>query len=399
MSKTKIAFFINFLKIGGIERALLNLVKILPKDEFDITVYVGIKEGSLLEETKKYAKVIEIPQFEEKIVYDFRETLKKYIKKLKIIKAVKLILQKMKIKLKHKETNFMALELPKLKEKFDVAVAYQVPISAITLYVSNNVVADKKILWSHCDMKSVKKETIKSYEKYFENFDYIISVSEDTNDHIKEIAPRFEKKCIYIDNVIDVNGIKEWSKINQNEINKIDNTINILTVARLAKGKGHDLAIEVTKKLICNGYNVKWFAVGDGEERNKLEKMIKAYNLEKNFIILGEKDNPYPYIKNCDIYVQPSEYEGACTATIEAKILEKPIVTTNTSGISKNFKDKKTAIITNYNVNDIYNAIVLLMDTNEREKLVENIKRDRYIQNNRIYDILKRKNGDNNESN
>ena len=100
-----------------------------------------------------------------------------------------------------------------------------------------------------------------------------------------------------------------------------------------------------------------------------------------------------------DIYVQPSEYEGACTATIEAKILEKPIVTTNTSGISKNFKDKKTAIITNYNVNDIYNAVVLLMDTNEREKLVENIKRDRYIQNNRIYDILKRKNGDNNESN
>ena len=78
-------FFINFLKIGGIERALLNLVKILPKDEFDITVYVGIKEGSLLEETKKYAKVIEIPQFEEKIVYDFKETLKKYIKKLKII--------------------------------------------------------------------------------------------------------------------------------------------------------------------------------------------------------------------------------------------------------------------------------------------------------------------------
>ena len=119
MSKTKIAFFINFLKIGGIERALLNLVKILPKDEFDITVYVGIKEGSLLEETKKYAKVIEIPQFEEKIVYDFRGTLKKYIKKLKIIKAVKLILQKMKIKLEHKETNFMALELPKLKEKFD----------------------------------------------------------------------------------------------------------------------------------------------------------------------------------------------------------------------------------------------------------------------------------------
>ena len=167
----------------------------------------------------------------------------------------------------------------------------------------------------------------------------------------------------------------------------------------MAKGKGYDLAIEVTKKLICNDYNVKWFAVGDGEERNKLEKMIKTYNLEKNFIMLGEKDNPYPYIKSCDIYVQPSEYEGACTATIEAKILEKPIVTTKTSGISKNFKDKKTAIITNYNVNDIYNAIVLLMDTSEREKLVENIKKDRYIQNNRIYDILKREHGDNNESN
>ena len=144
MQKIKIAFFINFLKIGGIEKALLNLIKTLPREKFETTVYVGIKEGELLEEVEKYAIVKEIPGFEEKVVYDFKNTVRKYIKNRNYIKLIKIFFRKFKIKIQKRETNLLVLDLKELKEEFDIAIAYQVPISAITVYVAEKVKSNKK---------------------------------------------------------------------------------------------------------------------------------------------------------------------------------------------------------------------------------------------------------------
>lgn len=388
MPKTKIAFFINFLKIGGVEKALLNLVKILPKEKFDTTVYVGIKEGELLEEIEKYAKVEEIPGFEDKIVYDFKSTAKKYIKNKNYIKLIKIFLRKLKIKLQKKETNLLALDLEKLEEEFDIAVAYQVPISAITVYVAENVKAYKKILWVHCDMLSVDKKIIDRYEKYIDKFQKIISVSEETNKHFKELMPKQNGKCIYVDNVLDIEEIRELSKVKIDDMNSEKEEIKLLTVARLAKGKGIDLAIDTTRKLIDNGYKIKWFIVGDGEERENLENKIKENKIEKNFILLGSRKNPYPYFKNCDIYIQTSEFEGACIARIEAKILGKPIITTNTSGVNKDFTNEKNSLIVNYDSSEIYNSIVKMLNPDLRQKFVDDIIKEGFKQNNNFLKIL-----------
>lgn len=388
MLKTKIAFFINFLKIGGVEKALLNLVKILPKEKFDTTVYVGIKEGELLEEIEKYAKVEEIPGFEDKIVYDFKSTAKKYIKNNNYIKLIKIFLRKLKIKLQKKETNLLALDLEKLEEEFDIAVAYQVPISAITVYVAENVKAYKKILWAHCDMLSVDKKIIDRYEKYIDKFQKIISVSEEANKHFKELMPKQNGKCIYVNNVLDIEEIRELSKVKIDDMNSEKEEIKLLTVARLAKGKGIDLAIDTTRKLIDNGYKIKWFIVGDGEERENLENKIKENKIEKNFILLGSRKNPYPYFKNCDIYIQTSEFEGACIARIEAKILEKPIITTNTSGVNKDFTNEKNSLIVNYDSSEIYNSIVKMLNPDLRQKFVDDIIKEGFKQNNNFLKIL-----------
>lgn len=388
MSKTKIAFFINFLKIGGVEKALLNLVKILPKEKFDTTVYVGIKEGELLEEIEKYAKVEEIPGFEDKIVYDFKSTAKKYIKNNNYRKLIKIFFRKLKIKLQKKETNLLALDLEKLEEEFDIAVAYQVPISAITVYVAENVKAYKKILWAHCDMLSVDKKIIDRYEKYIDKFQKIISVSEEANKHFKELMPKQNGKCIYVDNVLDIEEIRELSKVKIDDMNSEKEEIKLLTVARLAKGKGIDLAIDTTRKLIDNGYKIKWFIVGDGEERENLENKIKENKIEKNFILLGSRKNPYPYFKNCDIYIQTSEFEGACIARIEAKILEKPIITTNTSGVNKDFTNEKNSLIVNYDSSEIYNSIVKMLNPDLRQKFVDDIIKEGFKQNNNFLKIL-----------
>ena len=388
MQKIKIAFFINFLKIGGVEKALLNLIKTLPREKFETTVYVGIKEGELLEEVEKYAIVKEIPGFEEKVVYDFKNTVRKYIKNRNYIKLIKIFFRKFKIKIQKRETNLLVLDLKELKEEFDIAIAYQVPISAITVYVAEKVKSNKKILWSHCDMASVDKKVIDNYEKYINKFQKIISVSEETNQHFKELMPEQKSKCIYVDNVLDTEGIKKLSKVKISDMNSKKEEIKILTVARLAKGKGIDLAIDTTKKLVDNGYKVKWFVVGEVEERANLENRIKENELEDKFILLGSRKNPYPYFKNCDIYIQASEFEGACTATIEAKILEKPIITTNTSGVNKNFTNEKNSLIVNYNLNEIYDAIVKMTDSKLRQKFVDDIVKNGFKQNNDFIKIL-----------
>ena len=254
--------------------------------------------------------------------------------------------------------------------------------------MAENVNANKKILWSHCDMLSVDKKIIDSYEKYIDKFQKIISVSEETNKHFKELMPKQKSKCIYVDNVLDIEGIRKLSEVKIDDMHSRKEEIKLLTVARLAKGKGIDLAIDTTRKLIDNGYKIKWFIVGDGEERKNLENKVKENNIEKNFILLGSRKNPYPYFKNCDIYIQTSEFEGACTATIEAKILEKPIITTNTSGVNKNFINEKNSLIVNYDSSEIYNSIVKMLNPDLRQKFVDDIIKDGFKQNNNFLKIL-----------
>lgn len=388
--KKKIAFFLVSLGVGGVEKSLVNLVEVLSeKDKYDIIIYCVDKKGEYLDLLEKYATIIEITKFKDTILYDYKQEVKNQIKKLHLITIIKMITKKLNQKLKKQDVNFNILNMQQLKEEFDIAISYQVPVSPIMLYVATKVKAKQKIVWNHADLSSVDIEIVKKYEKYIDMYDYILSVSEEANEKTKKILPKLSSKALTCYNVIPEEEIIKKSQQNV-KFNEEYDGIKILTVARLAKGKGQDLAIEVTKKLIDNGYDIKWYAVGKGEFFKELKKKIKKLNIEKNYILLGLKENPYPYIKRCDIYVQTSDYEGACTTVMEAKVLNKPIITTNISGATKNFKDGETAIIVNYNVDEIYNAVKLLIDNEKlRKKLSDNlIKEENKVEKNNFEEII-----------
>ena len=167
---------------------------------------------------------------------------------------------------------------------------------------------------------------------------------------------------------------------NYNENIEIDkNYFSILTIGRLTKEKGPELAVKACKKLIDEGFDVKWYWVGDGNQANYIRNIINELGIEGSFYLLGNKNNPYIYIKKCDIYVQPSKYEAYCTTTNEARILNKPIVTTNVGGMKDQFVDKETALIVNPDEDSIYNAIKILINDEEyRNKLVFSLKQKDY---------------------
>jgi glycosyltransferase involved in cell wall biosynthesis len=121
--------------------------------------------------------------------------------------------------------------------------------------------------------------------------------------------PNLSKKTTVIENIISQKMISEMSQCNDKLFDTDDETV-ILTIGRLSPRKGIGNAVLACARLIEMGYRIKWFQIGTGELKAHIEELVKAKGLEKSFIMLGERENPYPYIKQCDIYVQPSDYEG-----------------------------------------------------------------------------------------
>lgn len=371
--KKKIGFFITSLGIGGIEKALLSMVRVMDKQKYDITIYTIEKKGKLLSEFEKEVKVKEIDDLKEKLIWNGKEILTKYIKSRKYISCLKEILRILYYKITKKDRNELANNVEYLPETLDIAISYQVLISPITIFVAEKVQSKKKYAWNHADLMSVPTNIIEKYKKYFEKYDKIFSVSETATQNIAILLPEFKNKLHTFYNIINVEDIKKKAE-EEYENCFSANYINIVTVARLAKGKGYNIAVKITARLINKGFKIKWFAVGGGEEKDSLERLIKEYNVENYFILLGEKLNPYPYIKNADIYVQPSEYEGNSTTSSEAKILCKPIITTNTAGVNEKFKNGENAVIVNYDEKEIEMAIIdLIENKNKREKFVKNL--------------------------
>jgi len=156
--------------------------------------------------------------------------------------------------------------------------------------------------------------------------------------------------------------------------------LNILTVGRLSTEKGQQMIPATVRLLLDAGYDVHWYLVGDGPLRETIEAEIEKYNVQDHVILLGTQMNPYPYIKNCDIYVQPSFSEGYCTTTMEAKILHKPIVTTDAPGMREQFVSGENGLIVDaMTPQALFEGIRTLLDHPELcQKFVGNLEKETF---------------------
>ena len=365
----KILFMISSMNIGGVEKSLLSLLSAIPKDKYEITILTLDKKGGFLEYIPNNVKLIEAEWFKyiKQIIMDSpKNIIKMYIKNYEFLKIPSFIYSYFK----SKKTNdryiyykYVLKSIPECKEKYDVAIAYAGPTEIIDAYISRKVKAEKKIAWVHFDI-SKHKINKKLYNNLYERFDKIFAVSNECKKKLDEIIPAVRNKSEVLFNIVSEDLINEMS---ESYVDFDDNYkgIKIITVGRLSKEKGQDLAIKALAKLKKDRYDVKWYCIGEGNSRREFEQLIKEYNLENNFLLLGSTSNPYPYIKNADIYVQTSRHEGYCLTLAEAKALNKPIVTTNFIGAYEQIKNNENGIIVSCNENDLADAIRRLI--NEKE--------------------------------
>lgn len=258
-------------------------------------------------------------------------------------------------------------------------------------YVSKYVKAKKKLAWIHPDYKSSGLDPGLDFD-ILSRFDNIVLVSDACKKSFDKVFESFKEKSVVIENIVCKDLIKKLSERDVSDFDLDSDFTNIITAARLRNSdKGIDRAITAMYRLKLDGYKVRWYILGDGEDRAGLLDMIKRYDVADRVFLMGAKQNPYPYIKKADLYVQPSRYEGKPIAVTEAQILGVPVIVTSYSSASEQIKSGLDGIIIENSDDALYHALKeVLACPNTIKTLKQNLKHKQFADNSakKLYDIL-----------
>ncbi len=392
----KILFVINNLKCGGAEKALISLLETIDYSKLDVDLLLFKQEGIFMSKIPSQVNLLMEPENYKYFDMSVKKAVKGLIKKGKFNIALARILslyvfktEKSRVVVEQKVWKYLSMAFTKLDTEYDVAIGYleKNPI----YFCVDKVKAKKKIGWIHNDYEKLGMDK-KIDNKYFSKLDYVFTVSEECLKVLKMVFPQYDRKFRLMHNIVSEKTIKKLSLEEISDIDFNNKNINIISVGRLNYQKGFELAIEACSILKEKGYNIKWNIVGEGEERSNLENLINKFELEENFNLLGIRENPYPYIKKSDIYVQPSRFEGKSIAIDEAKILNKPIVVTNFSTAKDQIINNKNGIITEMNSKSLANEIErIICDEKLKKKIILNLSNEKIgneSEINRLYEVI-----------
>lgn len=298
----KIVFTAYSLDAGGIERALISLLKEINYNLYEVTLILEKKEGIFLNEIPSQVKIIEYRISNSKFI-----TLRKIKNRLKIAKM---------IALNHNKFDFACCYAP-----------YSIPGSILTRYLSKN-----NAIWIHSDYYHLYNKNKDKITKFFddrniESFKHIVFVAEEARENFEKVYPNLKNKLYTCNNFIDSKDIINKAKINIKESKpKCPLFLNIARHQEHAKKLTR--LIEASVILKKEGYDFEVWLIGSGEDSKLYEDLINKYKINDKIKLLGTQKNPYPYLKMADAFILTSEYEGFPVVYLESLILNKPIITT-----------------------------------------------------------------------
>lgn len=373
MKKKRILIAIHYLEIGGAERALIGLLSSLDYTKYEVDLFVYRHSGefmkfipdevNLLPEIKKYTTL--------------SRPIKEIVKEGYIDIAIGRILAHLKNKRfnkKHQTKDSIAIYqyiasyttpfMPSFYKRgeYDLAISFLIPHNI----VRKKVLARQYWAWIHTDYSYVDVDVDYEYPVW-NAFDKIISISEDVTKGFLSKFPTLAPKITIIENILSENFVKSQAE------EKVDlsflpfDCIKFCTVARFSYPKAIDRAVYICKELVDRGINIYWYIVGYGSDEPMIREKIKETQMEKRFILIGKKENPYPYIKATDFYIQPSRYEGKAVTVREAQILEKPVIITNYPTAHSQLNDGIDGIIVPDSIQGAADGIEAFLKNKEKQ--------------------------------
>lgn len=260
--------------------------------------------------------------------------------------------------------------------EYDCAIAYQMVANDVTVVALEKVRAKRKVLWLH-GQKNFREKDLPFYDNLYAKADQIVCVSLDTERRFRGLMPKCADKLVIVHNLYDIPSIRARAAAPADGMDADSPAVKIVSVGRISKEKGFDRVPEVARMLTDAGYDFQWYIVGDGDKRTDVEAALREKQMADKVHLLGHRSNPFPYVQQCDIYVQPSYTEGFCTSTMEAKILCKPVVTTDVPGMREQFVDGENGLIVESSVQGIYEGIRRLIDSPQlRAQIIEKLQNE-----------------------
>ena len=365
--KKRILFIIDSLNCGGAEKSLISLLPLLDYDRLDVNLLIFRRGGVFEKYIPSQVKVIDHELYGNSCMD----------KMWRMIHQVRFSYLLRYGKRRHgAETHWRAMSraIKSLKGKYDAAVAYQQGMP--TFFLATNIEAEKKITWINADVFEAGYQ-MGYCKQFYDKMDAIVAVSQKLLEKLSAKTPWMKDRlhCIY--DIINPDVIRQLAQETVHDMISKRGEISIVTVGRLTSPKNHLMAVASARILKEKGLNFKWYFVGDGEMRQPIEKKISELELHENVILLGMKENPYPYMAKTDIYVQTSIFEGFGMTIAEAKILHRLVVSTNFDVVYDQITDRENGLIAEMTPESVANKIMeLLQNKDLRSHIVSSLEQE-----------------------
>lgn len=365
------------LTSGGAEKSFISLLHTLPEGEFDYDVMI-VNEGGLFYNSvpKRYNR-IEAPL---NLRIALESVHSAFIKRSPVIVKLKKFISNFLLHTIGRISSKSNLQftwtmwrrcIPALETKYDIAVSFMNGIT--NYYVIDKVQARRKLLWMHNDYSKNSLRSDKSFaHRYASKADKVVTISDACVKSLQDAFPDLKEKFICLENISSPKMIESMAAESYpDEYKDTDkDTCKILSIGRLTEQKGFDLAIYSAAILKERCFKFRWFIIGIGALETQLQQMIYDNGLQSEIILLGERSNPYPYIKHCELFLQTSRYEGKSIVVDEAKILNKTIIVTRYPSVIDNIQDGVSGVICDMNPENIAEAIIGTSNNHEQQQAI-----------------------------
>ena len=379
--KKKLLFVIESLTLGGAEKSLVTLLKLLDYSRYEVDLLLFAQGGAFQQLLLPEVNLLPVPEYFAYNSIPWSSPVAKAKKPGMLLAQLRYSAALRIGKHSHTEKAVLLWESSRncfrsLEQEYDVAIAYAQGVP--TFFVAEKVQAKKKAAWINVTYKP-QGRYLEFIRPMYEKFQVVNAVSESVAAQMQENFGIPDHKVMIMKDILDVDFARKMAQLPSDAADQMNGSgVKILTVGRLANMKGYDLAIDAAKLLRDRGLDFAWYAVGDGALREELEHQIAVNGLQDRFILLGSRSNPYPYFAACDLYVQTSRFEGFGITLAEAKMFHKPIVTTNFDAVGAQFENEKNGLIVDISAEAIADGIQrMLTDTDLRERCIANVRAEK----------------------
>lgn len=393
--KPRIFIAIHYLELGGAETSLIGLLHAFDPEKVDVDLFVYSHQGTLMNEIPSYVNLLP----ENKTWSMFEKPMKEVLKK----GYLRMFLARMRAKyLMRRYANshhpkddtaiygYMGQEVAKIVPTISPGIEYDLAISYVNPhdFWLKHIRAKKKICWIHTDYSKIDIN-VDLELPVWGAYDRIVSISPDCTKSFVAKFPSLKCKILELDNILPQTIIKSKVSLNSKVIARRGDETILVSVGRINHIKNHHNFPFIAKILKEKGLKFQWLLIGPGLWEG-LNKSAEEIGVDDVFRCIGPSDNPYPFIKECDIFVHPSRYEGKSIVVREAQILCKPVIITNYPTAKSQINDGVDGVICELDNEKIAEAIFQLAnDKNKQNELIVYLQNHDYAGLNEVNKIYK----------